>query len=143
VLRDVTLQVDQTVWRRPGANPAPETITVETWGWFQSDGDRALHLAVDAPRLEVGKRYLMPLVKADGEWTPLSDPSVLTLEGELANSEVAFGYPRDLAASLDGQSVQQIQNVITSTVPHPEAAPFMQMDADERVRRFAARRGSP
>lgn len=114
VLRNLTLRVQDTPWRRSDAPSAPETLTVKTWGWIESNGQRSMHLASNAPRLEVGQRYLTPLVRPTDGWTPLADASILKLSGDTTTDEVATGEPHGIAASLQGKSVQDIAKARSS-----------------------------
>lgn len=144
VLRNVTLRVDRVLWQREGAAKAPDTVSVRTWGWFERNGRRTPDSAEDAPRLEVGERYLTPLVHASDGWTPLADSSILTLSGDQITAKVRKvqitakvrkGEPRDLARSLAGKSLQETDKAVASTAPVPESAPYRDADPDDRVRK--------
>lgn len=139
VLRKVTLRIDRTLWQRPRTTPAPSTVSVRTWGWFEGGGTaRVRHLAPDAPRLEVGRRYLTPLVSANDGWTPVSDASILTLDGDAVTAEVDEGEPRQLARSLTGQSLEEIDTSMDGATPYLDEA-LMTLDPDTRLRSAAAR----
>lgn len=137
-LRNVTLRVDRTLWQRPLTEAAPSTVPVRTWGWFEGgDGDRVRHLAPDAPRLEVGRRYLTPLVLTQDGWTPVADASILTLEGDRVTAEVDEGEPRVLARSLAGKSLDEVKASVESTTPYLDGS-LMRLDPDVRLRTAAA-----
>ena len=71
--RTVDVRVDSTVWRRDGAEPAPGSVTFVADGWSVDDNGRADRPMVfgEGPRLEVGRTYVMGLVKrSETGWEP-------------------------------------------------------------------------
>ncbi len=71
--RAVTVRIEDTVWRGPSGLTAPRTFEFVTWGWSGSYDDAIA--GCGGARLEVGKRYLLPLARADGRWWAFGDTS--------------------------------------------------------------------
>ena len=136
--RQVTLRVERTFWRRPEAPmEAPENTTIKltALGWSQTDGQERVPFTVrGGPRIEVGRRYLIPLVRADGEWSPVGHGAILTLEGETVTSEVAGGRPAAAAEALKGKTIQSAGRIVADTPPSRLAAKFGQLGPDARYR---------
>jgi hypothetical protein len=126
--RHVTVRVERTLWRREGAPKAPATLRISVWGWMQEDDQdpnshRAKLVSAGAPRMEAGRRYLAVLVRARGEWFPLTDQAVMTLSADdTVTSEVISGDPSPAASAVRGKTIEQAARVVASTPPHPVAA---------------------
>ena len=135
--RAVTLRVGRTLWRRPGAPEAPGTIRVITYGWVLEDGVRHEFAGWGGPRLEVGARYLAPLVRAprDGaEWTPLSVESTLPLDGGTITTAGVVGRPSAIANAMRGAAPERLGAILRRTAPAALAARYSHLAPDERVR---------
>jgi hypothetical protein len=134
--RVVTLRIEKTIWQRRGAPSADGTVRVVTWGWAIDDGERRPVAAWGGPRLEVGARYVTPLVRAprDGvAWTALADDSTLPLDGDVVTTAGVLGVPSLLAKDLRGKSVEELATMLARTPPDPIAAKYFDVPPDERV----------
>jgi hypothetical protein len=133
--RAVTLSIEKTLWRREGAPSARDHVRVITFGWAAKDGERRPVTAWDGPRLEVGSRYVMPLVRAprDGaEWTPLSLGATLPLNGNVISIAGIVGLPSTIAKQMEGKTPTELVEVLAQTRPDPIAAQNFDLPPDER-----------
>ncbi|HKH17072.1 MAG TPA: hypothetical protein VKA57_06065 [Solirubrobacteraceae bacterium] len=136
ISRTVTLQVEKTLWRRDGAPSAQGGIRVVTDGWVLEGGELHRFAIWGGPRLEVGGRYLAPLVRAprDGaEWTPLSAASTLPLEGDTITTAGIVGHPSAIADAMRGKASERLAEVLARTPPDAIAAKHFGLDPDARV----------
>jgi hypothetical protein len=142
--RAATLRVERTLWRRAGAPSAADTIRVITYGWVLQDWKRHSFAGWGGPRLEVGGRYLTPLVRAprDGaDWTPLSVESTLPLAGSSITTTGIVGLPSPIAKSMNGKSPEALAQILAHTQPDPIAAKYWNLGPDERVHAVLRARG--
>jgi hypothetical protein len=135
--RVVTLRIERTIWRREDAPSAEDTIRVFTWGWaLNEDGERRASTAPwGGPRLEVGARYVAPLVRAPRngvQWTPLSDGATLPLDGDLITTTGIGGNPSPIAERMEGRSVDALAEILAGTPPDPIAAKYFDLGPDAR-----------
>jgi hypothetical protein len=120
--RTVTVRIERTVWHRRKAPRRTGTFRMKAWGWMMESDQRAdspIHpiLVHDAPRLEVGERYLAVLMRLRGTWTPLSDDAIMTLDGDTVTSEVDAGEPTAPAAALRGKTVAEAAAIVADATP--------------------------
>jgi hypothetical protein len=137
IMRVVTLRIERTVWRRREAPTAGRTVRVLTYGWAVRDGERRPVAGWGGPRLEVGRRYVTPLVRAprDGvDWTPLAVESVLPLDGDEIVTTGIAGAPSTIARRMAGRSVDDLSAVLAGTRPDPVAASHFDLPPDQRVK---------
>lgn len=142
--RAVTLRVDETVWKRDGAPSADGTVRVITYGWSIREGERRPVTAWGSARLEVGGRYLAPLVRAPREgveWTPLADEATLPLDGDVITTDGIVGGPSLHAKDLAGKSVDEVAAMLARTPPDPVAEKYAHLDPDERLQAVLRERG--
>ena len=133
--RRVTMEVEDVVWTRPGADRPPEVMEVLATGWLLHDGERKPYTLDNLPRLTVGHEYLMPLADFDeAGWDTMSmhleldGNKLLTVDGTEA---------RPYQSDLGGLTVRESTERITSTEPDPVATEAAAKGADP-VERFAA-----
>ena len=133
--RVVTLRVGRTIWRRDGAPRATGAIDVVTEGWVVAERERYPFATSGGPRLEVGRSYLAPLLRVDGDaWTPLSTGATLPLDGAEVTMEGVVDHPAELAASLRGDSVTDVARALARTRADHLALRYDHLDADQRYR---------
>jgi hypothetical protein len=133
--RAVTLHIEKTVWTREGAPAVEQRIRVITFGWALKDGDRRPVTAWGGPRLEVGMRYVAPLVWAprDGaDWTPLSLDATLPLDGDRVTTAGIVGLPSPIAKEMSGRSPLELSAILARTPPDPIAQKYFDLPPDER-----------
>ena len=137
ISRTVTLRVEQTLWRRAGAPSVTWEIPAVTSGWVLQNGERRPFAIGGGPRLEVGERYVAPLVRAarDGAaWTPLSAESTLPLGAAGITTDGMLGAPSPLAKGLEGTSPNDLAAILRRTPPDPVAARNFDLPPDARVK---------
>lgn len=141
VARQVTLEVEKTLWRSPSADAASQRIPFVAWGWMQRADELMPFGVANAPRLEVGRRYLIALAEIDTGWTALADAAVLSLEGDTVTSEVVAGEPSAVAESLAGASTSEVQALLDRTSPDPVAAKYADLEPEARWRAVSLETG--
>jgi hypothetical protein len=135
VPRIVDVRIDDTIWRRREAPAAEGVVRVLTYGWALRDGEGRPVGASGGPRLTIGQRYLMPLVRAprDGvEWTPLAVESTLPLDGNTVTLSGILGTPSLLARDMAGRQVSEVESILSRTKPDPVAAKYFDRPPDQR-----------
>jgi hypothetical protein len=130
--REVTLQVERTLWHRPGGPSVGDDFDMVVWGWTERSGTRRPFAVLGGARMEVGRRYLLPVTKIEGEWTPLGSGTILTLEGDTVTSDVPGNKPEPVAAAMKGRSLADARRAVNSAAPYPLAAKNAEVPAVER-----------
>lgn len=144
VAREVTLKVERTPWRREQA-PTTDggTVSVVALGWVEREGDaRAPFRIRGGNRLEVGERYLLPLVKAEDGWSLFSSRAVLALDGDQVSGKVDVGEPSAALARLAGTSIDRAGEIVRATEPDPLAAKYDELPPAKRWQAADAARES-
>lgn len=117
--RSVEIRVTETAWRRPNAPVAPDRFwTVTDFGWLNDRGIRPITFG-EGPRLEVGQRYLMALVRYDdrgwGEYPRSTVP--IEEDGTLADT----CSERPTLEALAGLTVGDAARMVAGTPPDTRA----------------------
>jgi hypothetical protein len=136
--RAVTVHVDRTLWRRPHAPRLHGAVRMRVLGWMMdsdqdADSPKRPLAAVNSPRLEVGRRYLMVLVRLRGEWSALNDEAVVTLAGDTVTADVVDGAPSAPAAALKGKTIAEAAEIVAGVTPYPEAAAHPRLPPVKRM----------
>lgn len=148
--RTLELRVDAVVWsRRDAVAPPPTQFTWQAFGWQFTDGDLANRVplaAEDAPRLELGHRYLLAInwqeqrcSEGDFEpahWEGLGADAIVPYDGAVIGQGEYQGSQRSVAqarsdaraagaAALEDQLVGQgagaLRSALVSAKPAPAA----------------------
>lgn len=141
-LRTVSLTVDSILWSRSEAPKLADRVEWVTLGWNIRDGERVEVNFEATPRLEVGSRFMLPLVQlpaTDEEpvrWSPLSPSAVLLVNDHGLDDGNGTAPPngdtwvhRDFLSAEPGD----VAEVLAKTEPYPAAAQHMSDDALTRV----------
>jgi hypothetical protein len=105
--RTVTMRVERVLWRRPHAPRPPETARF---------GD--LNLAgCGETRMELGRRYLAPIVRQNGAWYPFFRVRLL-LDGDRVVGGVDEGEPNNSHQALAGRTVRDAVRTVARTNPY-------------------------
>jgi hypothetical protein len=116
--RNVTAEIERTLWRRDGAPRAGRRLRFDVWGWMYDDDQdpespRYELVAEGATRIEPGHRYLAVLKRRRGEWGPLRDSAVMPLAPDgRVTSEVYAGRPSEGAAELRGHTLAEARALL-------------------------------
>ena len=138
--RKVTIRIEQNLWNRGPIAEAKGDIELTVQGWTLHDNERRLFSLAGAPRLEVGKRYVGPLVLlsggrfGDGEWSVFAPWTTLRLEGDrTVRSEVVVGItPEPVAVMLTGKSLGELAQLFGETQPDPFSLQYAELDPESR-----------
>lgn len=120
--RETTISIERTLWRRPQAPRAAGSVVVTDFGWLETEGVRREATIEGGVRLDVGQRYLAPLVLTDeGEWAMFSPRAVLPLQQERTTSRVDAGTPSPAVRGLASKSAEQAGQTLRDTEPFAAA----------------------
>jgi hypothetical protein len=140
--RTVTLRIEQTVWSRKGGPTARGTIRTTVQGWVLQDGVRRPFAVAGGPRLEVGGRYLAPLLRVTGnDWITLSTGATLPLDGDVATTAGVAGHPSPVGEAMRGKSIADVAELLATTPADPIAAKYAQLEPDERLKAVQREKG--
>lgn len=142
--REATLRIDQRLWSARNAPELPSELTMDIKGWAVRDGQRMAMVADGEPRLEVGRRYVAPLLLMDdrspAEWWPLTVGSMLELESD--EVEPALPHAPGSARQLAGRSIRDVGDMVVREPADPIARRFRQLRPAERVQRVLDERAT-
>ncbi|MCU1453477.1 MAG: hypothetical protein JWN46_1623 [Acidimicrobiales bacterium] len=130
--RRITVRV-QPLWHRPGAPSPPVDLAFPTNGWFFSGPHRQPLVFEDGRWLEVGQRYVVPLVRFREGWGALVDGAVPVVAGRALVEGASEANP--LVPRLEGDALSRVAAILDRTPPDPRAAPFRHLDPITRYRR--------
>lgn len=138
--RSITLHIDDTLWRRPGAPNLEGTLQMTVSGWILRRGQQPVKAVVGkGARPEPGARYLVPLVRYDaGSWGPLGVGLFLPLEsanGATIISETPGDTPS--VEALEGKSVSAAARAVAETPPDPAAVGYAHLPPEARFQAVA------
>jgi hypothetical protein len=138
--RFVTVQVDRELWSADKAPALPSRFTISAPGWVLHEGERRVFRIRNSPRLEVGEKFLAPLVHREDypssapPWIPLGFGSQLrVVEGKIA-SEVEEANPA-LASKWRGATVDEVASAVVKQEPetlaykHRDLRPIKRVEA--------------
>jgi hypothetical protein len=145
--RRVTVRVERRLWRRRGASAAPDTFRFVDYGWVGTIEDRRPARACGGARLELGRRYLAPLVRHRGEWFPFGDGR-LVLDRDLVVGGVDVGEPSLAHHALAGRRIEGAAAIVAATRPYRAAVRYRHLNAARRWQqvdrdRYRVWRGRP
>jgi hypothetical protein len=141
--REVALRVDKVIWSAPTAAPLPDgLIKMRAAGWTVKDGVRHSVRIMGAPRLEVGERFLAPVVRVEDplvEWWPLTGSSQMPLDDHDRVTPGDSGSP--VRGALAGKSIGQVQAEVEAATPDPLAERFADLRPLKRIKAVYAAGG--
>jgi hypothetical protein len=115
--RDVTVRVERVLWRRPHAPKPPRRFAFSDFGWTGTLEHRRPWSGCRATRMELGRRYLAPVVRDHGEWYPFP-ATRLRLRGDLVVGGVDQGEPEDSHRALAGRTIPGAVRTVAQTLPY-------------------------
>lgn len=136
--RTVSVSIGQTFWTSPGGGATADNQDIIVAGWVLQNGTRHLFAVAMSPRLEVGGKYVIPLVTAPGgsgntAWGPLSTESVFERAHDpVATMDVHARGNSAVARSLSSLSDSELQRTLAETTPDPIAAKHWDLSPYER-----------
>ena len=128
--RRVDIRVGETPWRRPAAPIAPGRLSFVTDGWSIRSGLRPITIG-EGPRLEIGYRYLMALVRLDeGDWGPFPRATLpIESDGNLAKT----CSKRPTLVTLTGLTIKEAGQLLADTPPDPRALAHAHLPPVQRL----------
>jgi hypothetical protein len=119
--RYVSVDVERTLWRRPGGDRAPQRFETNDWGWGREDDGSLRPLTpCGETRMVVGRRYLAIVGRHRGEWFPATTGR-LRLDGSRAVGGVDGGRPSEAHDVLAGMTVREAARRVAGTEPYRAA----------------------
>jgi hypothetical protein len=150
--RRLSVEVQRVIWRHPSAQDPPAVFDFGTSGWVLKDHREVPFTTEGQPRLEVGGRYLMPIVFT-GEAPYVVGRGAFPVDD---TDHVSAGADDDFAAELadgsDGQewilelaevqfaglSADDVAAKLSATPPDPVAEANRNLPARERSQAVVA-----
>jgi hypothetical protein len=137
--REVAFLIEETIWSRPGAPSIEGKVSYWGLGYAMHDGELVPYRGADP--IEVGERFLVPLLAIGGEgslrgWGPLSPAAAHPVrEGGLVVAPGDGTAPPNSEASgaLVGLTVAEVADVLAATKPDPLAVEFAALPPYDRV----------
>lgn len=133
--RELTLEVEQVIWRRKGASSSPpRQFKTLGLGYIYSDGKRHVPGSEGSFDFETGERYLVALLDYSREpdagpterWGALSQRVIIQLDG---NEPVKRGpFPPELAE----HNLSELATLLSTTEPYPSARSHPKLSATKR-----------
>ena len=146
-IRLVSARVQSILWKSPNAHAVPVTLTIPHGGWSVSNNraEQRLYLE-DAPDLQIGHTYLMPLTyspKGDVPWQALAPEDILPMDGGTVGSGESIlnsaGKPIDwltdrteVRGKLWHKSSKQVTAALAATPVDQYAGSHQSLPAVER-----------
>jgi hypothetical protein len=115
--RRVTFRVERVLWRRPHAPRPPATARFNDLGWWGEPDDRVPMYVCGETRMELGRRYLAPIVRHNGAWYPVFTARLL-VEGDRVVGGVDGGEPTHAHHALIGRRVGAAVRLLGRTKPY-------------------------
>ena len=136
--RRVSLRVDRVLWSASRAPELPSRLKMRTWGWVLKDGKRQGKFMPGPERVEVGRRYLAPMVfydrTAPGEWGHRHGNFVLDVEGDRVADASGDDEGRALREKFEGRPVEDVATEVRRQPPHPLARKYQHLRPVRRIR---------
>jgi hypothetical protein len=153
--RRARFRVERTFWKSPGAitpgaTPDPAEVEIVVVGWVLHDGVRRRMAFRNSPRMEVGGRYVMPMVtllrpklgpdgRSTGEqearWSPLDPESPFAFGGDpVATADAQLVGVSPLSSELSTLSAEALAERLASTPPARFVDQFWHLPPRERLR---------
>lgn len=131
--REVTVQIEDTLWTHASA-PAIETEFVyETDGWVLKENEQRPFVLEGGTRVEVGERYLAAWVHTDVDgWFPLASSTIMPVDDAGIPGEPTLGHGLPSTELLVGRSPAAISQLLASTGADPVAARYFHLDPEPR-----------
>lgn len=127
--RELTVTVETHLWTRAGSDRRVTRVFTPA-GWVRSDGELTPLAIGDAPRMQVGERYVVALIFYEGRWTLQNTDAVLPLEG---NSIQVSDTAPPPAAQLAGSTPEGVARQLDQTEPAPLAAEYAELNPIARA----------
>lgn len=115
--RVLALKVIENIWTKDGT--AFETVDIVANGWIVKGGKLRPVVTVHGERMQVGQRYLMPLVNSSGEWGKLAATAVIPIQGNTVTYSNADRQEVGATRRYANMSVASIANAVSTTNPDP------------------------
>jgi hypothetical protein len=129
--RQIRAAIEETIWARPGAEPAPNSVTLKTTdGWWYDHGALVPMKDLGAHRSEVGDRLLVAMFHSkDWGWTLMSGGIPVSADARLRPDV----DQTDLGEQLRSMTVQQTVETFRSAKPFADVVRFQHLDIDARM----------
>lgn len=130
--RSVALRINETLWNYPNTVPQTGTVSFVANGWIRKDGVTLPYGSLGAERLEVGKSYVLPLVRYGDEWGWLSASTILPLDSNQVVELDPQQITNPASQLLHGKNANELTQTLNNTQGDTNAAQFAHLPAVER-----------
>jgi hypothetical protein len=164
--RKINVRIVETLWTSPGATDATGDLQIVVAGWLLKGDKRIPFGMVKSPRLEVGGKYIMPLVRVPRAvepserrtsrrnatppvpvqmlWAPLATSAVFAVAGDsIAEADVAARGNSQLARGLSANPRALLKELLAEARPDRRAMKYWHLPPIERIRAVGAEEPPP
>jgi len=129
--RRIQATIHKKIWTVPGAEPAPESVTLKTTdGWFYDHGELIPLKDLGAHRVEVGDRLLVAMTYSETwGWTLMSGGVPVDATARVQ----ADADQTDIGEQLDGQTLPHLVQTFRSAQPFADVVRFRHLDIEKRM----------
>lgn len=144
--RDLTIQVERRIWSAAGAPVLPSEFRYGGSGWVLKNGTKYPLRIEGSPRLEVGERFIAPLVLMDDRtphtWAPLGSDAPLPLaEDRIIAPDPEGRLTSPLLERFGGKSVSELAEALKREDADPLAKKYDHLRPLKRVQAVSAAGG--
>lgn len=131
--RTLSAEVTDVLWAGERFDEPAAKLELSTIGWWHGSDERRPLVTSEGPRLEVGRRYAVAVLKnQEGQWELLGNGTAL----EVVGSELhAVDGQNEFGSTLDGTTPSEAEGLLTDTAPYPETVP---LSGESPYRRYNA-----
>jgi hypothetical protein len=132
--RVVRLRIDRVLWSSKGAPDLPREVEMNALGWALQAGKRIPFVSHEGPRVEVGERYVAPLVQVEFDdgpiWWTLTMGSQMPLDGAVVQKAE---WHSPVNQQLAGLAIEDVATHVREQKPDPIAAANFDKRPQDRV----------
>lgn len=140
--RTVNLRVEEILWSAQRGPDLPNEVSMRVAGWALEDGVRRRFRLHGSPRVELGQRFLAPLVRVEEpfvEWWPLSTSAVVPVVDGRIQTDDTLDNP--VGKEFAGHAISALDESLARQDPDPLAAKHQELRPTERVEAVLAEGG--
>lgn len=134
--RLVTVRIEYTPWTSQSGPTIEGEFDTLAMGWTIRDGELLPNYIPRVERLEVGRRYMAPVILFEGDAWGFNTPLALRIEGDTVVAQTRIEGVRApvVAQSLVGKTVDEVVELLADTKPDQRAVKYFHLPPTERWR---------
>lgn len=118
---DLTAEIEDLHWTRPGADSIPSTVTFTWLTSVRIAGEDHPAVSNYGQVLEVGNRYVGLFSRVDSDrWQPLASETMAGIGADGLVVVPVEGPPSPAKAAIDGKSADEVGELLSGTPPYAD-----------------------